>query len=141
MPDTFDEEFTDFDEDFTGFDETLDEETHVEPTLPTEEPPKLEEEIEQPVEEEYETEEPLPINQQVPPTAISLNEIPLNVVIEVGRMQISVQKFLDLQPGNLLELGIHPENGVDLVVNGNVIGKGELIKIGDSLGVRIIDKA
>lgn len=67
-------------------------------------------------------------------------DIPLTVVVEVGRIQISVQKLLELQPGNLLELDVHAENGVDLVVNGKAIGKGELLKIGDALGVRILDK-
>jgi len=52
---------------------------------------------------------------------------------------MSVKKMLELQPGNLLELDIHPENGVDLVVNGKRIAKGELIKLGEALGVRILD--
>lgn len=71
---------------------------------------------------------------------VSAKDIPITITVEVGRVQISVQKLLELQPGNLLELDIHPENGVDLVVHGKIIGKGELLKIGDTLGVRILDK-
>ncbi len=66
-------------------------------------------------------------------------DIPLNIVIEVGRIQMSMQKLLELEPGNTLELDIHPENGVDLVVNGRRIGKAELLRIGEHLGVRILD--
>ena len=66
-------------------------------------------------------------------------EIPLSIVVEVGRLRMSVQKLTELQPGNLLELNARPEDGVDLVVSGRRIAKGELLKIGDILGVRILD--
>lgn len=70
---------------------------------------------------------------------IAPQDIPLDIVVEVGRIKMSIQKVMELQPGNLLELDIHPENGVDLVVNGQKIAKGELLSLGDHLGVRIID--
>jgi flagellar motor switch protein FliN/FliY len=74
-------------------------------------------------------------------TTLSLQETPVNLVIEVGRIQISVGKLLELQPGNLLDLNIKPENGVDLVINGRCIGKGELLRVGETLGVRVLDLA
>lgn len=70
---------------------------------------------------------------------LSIEEIPLNVVIELGRIQMSVKKLLELQPGNTLDINIHPESGVDMVVNGKRIAHGELLKIGDSLGIRILE--
>lgn len=70
---------------------------------------------------------------------VSPENIPLSVVVEVGRVQMSMQKLMELQPGNLLELNVRPENGVDLVVNGKLIAKGELLLVGDALGVRILD--
>jgi flagellar motor switch protein FliN/FliY len=74
-------------------------------------------------------------------TLVKPEEIPLTISIEVGRLQMSVKQLMELAPGNILELSVHPENGVDLVVSGRCIGKGELLKIGDALGVRILDKA
>lgn len=70
---------------------------------------------------------------------LAAEDIPLNMIVEAGRIQISVQKLLELQPGNVLELNIRPEDGVNLVVNGRVIAKGELIRLGEALGVRILD--
>jgi flagellar motor switch protein FliN/FliY len=70
-------------------------------------------------------------------TPLTVDEIPLTIVIEVGRIQMSVKKLLELQPGNMLELDIHPESGVDMVINGKRIARGELLKIGESLGIRI----
>ncbi len=70
---------------------------------------------------------------------LTVEEIPLPVIIELGRVQMSIKKLLELQPGNLLELDIHPESGVDLVVNGKRIARGELLRIGEALGVRILE--
>jgi len=70
---------------------------------------------------------------------LSAEDIPLNIIVEAGRIEISVQKLLELQPGNVLELNIRPEDGVDLVVHGRRIAKGELIRLGETLGVRILD--
>lgn len=69
----------------------------------------------------------------------SPKEIPMHVVVEVGRLKMSVQKIMDLTPGNILDLNLSPEDGVDLTVNGRCIAKGELLKVGDVLGVRILD--
>lgn len=74
-----------------------------------------------------------------PPTSTSLEDIPLPIVIELGRIQMSIKKLLELQPGNMMDLDIHPEAGVDLVVHGKRIAKGEVLRIGDSLGVRILE--
>jgi len=71
--------------------------------------------------------------------ALSVEEIPMPVVIEVGRIQMTVKKLLELQPGNMLELDIHPESSVDMVVNGKRIARGELLRIGDVLGIRILE--
>lgn len=78
---------------------------------------------------------------QPPPEkkVFSPKDIPLSIVVEVGRLQMSIRKVMELQPGNMLELNIHPENGVDLVVNGKRIAKGELLLIGETLGVRVLE--
>lgn len=72
---------------------------------------------------------------------VNPENIPLTVSVEIGRIQMSIQQLMQLAPGNMLDLDISPENGVDLVVNGRCIGKGELLKLGETLGVRILDKA
>ncbi len=69
---------------------------------------------------------------------LSPDNIPVTVNVEVAALELSVQKLLDLAPGNLIDLQISPEQGVNLVVNGRVIGKGELLKIGETIGVRIL---
>lgn len=77
---------------------------------------------------------------EAPKKPTPLEDVPLCVVLEVGRFQMSVKKLLELQPGNMLELDIHPEAGVDMVVNGKRVARGELIKIGDAIGVKIAER-
>lgn len=137
VADSFDEDFTDFDEDFTEIEE---QKTEVPLESAQEAPTKAPEAPAKKPAEEKPVEPTAEMKSISSPKPVTLEEIPLTVVVEVGRLQISVGKLMALEPGNLLELNVHPENGVDLVVNGNVIGKGELLKIGDALGVRILDK-
>lgn len=95
------------------------------------------------IEEEEEEEEPKTTVQKAPQKSeaktFSPKDIPISLVVEVGRLQMTVQTLLDTKPGNLLELNINPESGVDLVVNGSRVGKGELVKIGEVLGVRVLE--
>ena len=72
-------------------------------------------------------------------TATTPGEIPLSVVVEVGRLKMSMQTLMDLKPGNLVELDVLPESGIDLVVNGSRVAKGELLQVGDNLGIRILE--
>ena len=69
---------------------------------------------------------------------IAAKEIPLTLTIEVARLNMSLQKLLELKPGNVLELAIHPEQGVDVTINGKKVAKGELVKLGEALGVKIL---
>lgn len=118
----------------------------------TEEPSEIEEEEEiSEIEEKKELSKEVPPPQtqpvSIPPKELkkveakqaTLEELPLSIIVEVGRIEMSVQKIMELQPGNVLELGIKPENGVDLIVNGRRIAKGELLLIGETIGVRILD--
>lgn len=98
-----------------------------------------EETAEAPPQPEDEQEEVTPTTAAPAQKASPIQEIPLSVVVEVGRLQMSLQKLTELQPGNVLELNVRPENGVDLVVNGRCVARGELLLLGDALGVRVLD--
>ncbi len=58
---------------------------------------------------------------------------------EVGHIRLGLQKLLHLQPGALLDLSLRPEQGIDLTIGGKKVGQGELLKLGDTLGIRILD--
>lgn len=67
----------------------------------------------------------------------SLEKLPIQLVVEVSRLKMTLEELIKLSPGSLLELPVAPEEGVDLVINGKKMGKGELVKMGDMMGLRI----
>lgn len=113
--------------DFT--EEAMNEEATAE-SLPEE---LLEEETEVAVEKQQDSNPPHPMT--------SLKNVPFPVVVELDRIKISLEKLLELEPGNVLELATHPEQGVYLTVHGKCVARGELLKIGDALGVKITEIA
>ncbi len=70
---------------------------------------------------------------------VSINDIKTTLTIEIARMKITLEKLLNMQPGNMLELSVTTKQPVNLSVNGQIIGKAELIQLGDILGVRILE--
>jgi flagellar motor switch protein FliN/FliY len=80
-----------------------------------------------------------PALEAAPSKLFTPGEIPVNVTVEVGRIQMTMDQLLRLEPGNLLEVDTDPANGVDLTINGKTVGRGELLKIGEAIGVRILE--
>ncbi len=73
--------------------------------------------------------------------SMAIKDLPLYITVELARIRISVDQLMKLTPGNFLELPIHPEQGVALTVNGQKVGRGELVYLGDKLGIRILETA
>ena len=69
--------------------------------------------------------------------SMAIKELPLFVTVELGRLRMTVEQLVNLVPGNFLELPVHPEQGVILSVNGQKIARGEIVHLGEALGVRI----
>lgn len=69
---------------------------------------------------------------------IKEKDIPITITVEMGRIQMPLQKVAELKPGNVLDLSIPPSLGVNLTVGGKRIAKGELIQMGEVIGVKIL---
>lgn len=140
--DDFEEDFEDEEEDDLDFDD--DEEEDEDEELTEEKEEEKERPVEKSDEKKEKPEEPALAAAQIVPdeeklSAISPNDIPLSIILEVGRLKMSMQTLMDLQPGNTIELDIRPESGIDLVVNGSRVAKGELLQVGENLGIRILE--
>lgn len=70
---------------------------------------------------------------------VSIKELPLFVTVEVARLQMTLDQLMHLNPGNTLELPIHPDQTVSLTVNGQKVGRAELVHLGDTVGLRILE--
>ena len=61
-----------------------------------------------------------------------------NVTVELAKIRMTLNELMHLSPGNMLELPIHPDQGVSLTINGKKVASGELVHLGEMLGVRVL---
>lgn len=66
-------------------------------------------------------------------------DVPLQVTVELGRTRKLIREILELTPGSVVELDKLAGEPVDILVNGKLIAKGEVVVIDENFGVRITD--
>jgi len=69
--------------------------------------------------------------------AADLDSLPMQVVLELSRIQMSLAELRQCAPGMLLPVSCSADDAIDIVVNGKRIGRAGLVRVGDGLGVRI----
>lgn len=75
---------------------------------------------------------------ELPPPAGTLDELQLPVAFELDTARISLAVLAGMRPGYAVELDVPlREATVRLVCHGQTLGQGQLVAIGDQLGVRI----
>ena len=70
-------------------------------------------------------------------TSKFVEDVPLLIIAEIGRTQISVQKVLNLKKGNLVEFNKIVGEPMDVVVGGRLMARGEIVVVNERYGVRI----
>jgi flagellar motor switch protein FliN len=68
-----------------------------------------------------------------------LSDVELAVTVELGRTRMLLRDVLDLVPGSVIELDRAAGSPVDLLVNGTLIARGEVVVIDEEYGVRITE--
>lgn len=66
-----------------------------------------------------------------------LMDIPLTISVELGRSKCFVKDLLNLTAGSIVELDRLAGDPVDILVNGKLFAKGEVVVIDENFGVRI----
>lgn len=72
------------------------------------------------------------------PDDTGLEDLPVTVVFELARMTMPLHEVSRLAAGSIVPLPELSDPTVDLVANGKRIGRGEIVKVGDGMGVRIV---
>ncbi|MCJ2013130.1 type III secretion system cytoplasmic ring protein SctQ [Methylobacterium sp. J-076] len=67
-----------------------------------------------------------------------LDAVGVTLAFELGRRTVTVGELRGIGPGHVFDLGLAPDEAVDLVANGARIGRGEIVKLGERLGVRVV---
>lgn len=65
-----------------------------------------------------------------------LENIQVRMTVEVGRTQITIRDLLRLNEGSVVELDRLVGDPLDILINGTMIAKGEVVMVGDRFGVR-----
>jgi len=68
-----------------------------------------------------------------------LNDVELNVKIELGRAELTVEEILRLTEGSVVELDKLAGDAVDILVNEKLIARGEVLVVNDNFCVRVND--
>lgn len=69
---------------------------------------------------------------------MALDDLTVQVVFEVARLELPLSELRKMRPGYVLELDRPAGLGVDLMVRGQPIGKAELVQVDNTLGARIL---
>ena len=66
-----------------------------------------------------------------------LHDVEMGVTAELGRTRMTVRDLLSLTPGSVVELDRAAGSPVDVLVNGTLIARGEVVVIDEEFGIRI----
>jgi flagellar motor switch protein FliN/FliY len=66
-------------------------------------------------------------------------DVPLEVTVELGRTSKSIKEILEFAPGTIIELDKIAGEPIDVLVNGKLVAKGEVVVIEESFGIRVTD--
>lgn len=74
-----------------------------------------------------------------PANPASVNDIDIELTFVAGQTTLTVAELRGLAPGYTFELPALAGDGLTICANGRPVGKGDLIEVGDHLGVRVTD--
>ena len=68
-----------------------------------------------------------------------IKDIPVQLSVEIGRTKIPIKSLLQLTQGSIVELDAAAGDLMDILVNGTMIAKGEVVVINEKFGIRLTD--
>ncbi|WP_184476613.1 flagellar motor switch protein FliN [Rhizorhapis suberifaciens] len=70
-----------------------------------------------------------------------LADIPVRMSVEVGSTSLKLAEVLDLAEGSVVELDRQADELLDIMVNGTLIAKGEVVTVNGRYGIRVVEVA
>ena len=68
-----------------------------------------------------------------------LADIPLRLSVEVGSTSLRLAELMDLNSGSVVELDRQANELLDIMVNGTLVAKGEVVTVNGKFGIRVVD--
>jgi len=81
-----------------------------------------------------------PVNTKAEPNNLGLIlDVPVVVSVELGKTKKTIGEILDFSAGSIIELDRLAGETVDIIANGKLLAKGEVVVINENFGVRITE--
>ena len=87
--------------------------------------------------EQQSTEQQVDTQENSPSNLESLMHIPLEVSVELGRVKLPLHEVVRIGRGTVLQMQKEADSQVDILANGSIFARGEVVKADGKLGVRI----
>lgn len=66
-------------------------------------------------------------------------DVPVSMSLEVGRAKLTIGELLQLGPGSIVELDRAAGEPLDVLLNGRLVARGEVVVTDDKFGIRLLD--
>lgn len=66
-------------------------------------------------------------------------DIPVQISVELGRTKMPIKDLLQLSQGSIVELTALAGEPLDIMINGLLFARGEVVLVNEKLGVRVTD--
>lgn len=68
-----------------------------------------------------------------------LLDVPVSLSVELGSCKLPMREVLQLGPGSIVQLEESADAPVDLLVNGRVVARGEVVVVKNQFGIKILE--
>ncbi|MET0138188.1 MAG: flagellar motor switch protein FliN [Sphingobium sp.] len=70
-----------------------------------------------------------------------LADIPVRMSVEVGSTQLRLAEIMNLSEGSVVELDRQADELLDIMVNGTLVARGEVVTVNGRYGIRVVEIA
>jgi len=86
-----------------------------------------------------------PLLSELPTSAVTgvlgnlelVKDVKMNVTVELGKTNLPLKEVLQLGEASIIKLDRLAGESIDLLVNGRLIAKGEVVVIGNNFGIKV----
>ena len=68
-----------------------------------------------------------------------VRDVRVTATVEVGRRQMKLSEAMSIAPGSIIQLEREIDSPLDLLINGQVVARGEVVVVDSDFGLRIVE--
>ena len=80
-----------------------------------------------------------PVDAAVAANLRLLQDVDVKLTVEIGSTTLSLRELLALGESSIIELDRQAGDLLDVFVNGTLIGRGEVVTVGERFGVKLLE--